>query len=188
MRLIVGSLEVIAGPMFCGKTEELIRRVRRAVISKKKVVVVKHFLDTRYKKRNIYSHSKQSLRSKVVKNAKEILKKVPAITQIVAIDEAMWFGVDLIPVVNKLINDGKRVIVTGLSTTFTAEPFEPIPSLMAVADKVDKLTAICSTCGREAIFHKKITVSKEDPYQIVAENVGETDKYEARCRICFTKP
>lgn len=188
MRQIVGSLEVIAGPMFCGKTEELIRRVRRAVIAKKKVVVIKHHLDIRYKKRNIYSHSKQSLRSKVVKNAKDILKKVPTITQIVAIDEAMWFGKDIIPIVNKFINEGKRVIVTGLSTTFTAEPFEPIPSLMAIADKVDKLTAICMICGRDAIFHKKITISKEDPYKIVAENVGETDKYEARCRVCFTKP
>lgn len=188
MKQSVGSLEVIAGPMFCGKTEELIRRVRRAVIAKKKVVVFKHHLDIRYKKRNVYSHSKQSLRSKVVKNAKEILKKVPAVTQIVAIDEAMWFGNDLIPVVNKLIGEGKRVIVTGLSTTFTAEPFEPIPSLMAIADRVDKLSAVCSVCGREAIFHKKITVSKEDPYKIVAENVGETDKYEARCRNCFSKP
>ena len=182
----MGTLEVIAGPMFCGKTEELIRRVRRAQIARKRVQVFKHFLDTRYKKRNLFSHSKQSLHAQVVKNAPEIIKKVNPNAEVVAIDESMWFGKNLIPVVNKLVSDGKRVIVTGLSTTFTAEPFEPIPSLMAVADRVDKLTSVCSRCGREAIFHKKIAAVKADPYKITAENVGEKDKYEARCRTCFS--
>lgn len=182
-----GSLEVIAGPMFCGKTEELIRRVRRAQIAQQNVVVIKHALDVRYKKRNVYSHSKQSLRSKVVKNAGDILKKVSKDTEIVAIDEAMWFGNDIIAVVNKLINSGKRVIVTGLATTFTAEPFEPIPSLMAIAERVDKLTSICTKCGNEAIFHKKVVNGSKNPYEITSENVGEVNKYEARCRNCFPK-
>ncbi len=183
----VGNLEVISGPMFCGKTEELIRRVRRAQIANLRVVVIKHALDIRYKKRNVYSHSKQTLRSKVVKNAKDILNKVDRTTQVVAIDEAMWFGKELIPIVNRLVYSGKRVIVTGLSTTFTAEPFEPIPSLMAVAERVDKLTSICTLCGNDAIFHKKITSEKVDPYQISSINVGKVDKYEARCRACFPK-
>lgn len=152
------------------------------------MVVVKHILDARYKKRNVYSHSKQSLRSKVVRNSGEVLQKIHPTTEIVAIDEAMWFGKDLIPVVNKLINLGKRVIVTGLSTTFTAEPFEPIPSLMAIADRVDKLTSICAKCGSEAIFHKKIIKGSKNPYEITSENVGEINKYEARCRNCFPKP
>lgn len=187
MKNSMGSLEVIAGPMFCGKTEELIRRVKRAMIAKKNVVVVKHVLDIRYKKRNVTSHSGHTLRSKVVKSARGIHKKVNSTTDVVAIDEAMWFGKALIPVVNDLLKQGKRVIVSGLAATFTAEPFEPIPSLMAIADRVDKLTAVCTVCGKEAIFHKKITTSKESPYKIVAANVGEKDKYEARCRTCFYK-
>lgn len=185
-KMKVGSLEVIAGPMFCGKTEELIRRVRRAVIAKKKVAVFKHTLDIRYRKRNVVSHSKISLRSTVVTHAKEILKKAKN-ADIVAVDEAMWFGRDLIPIVNQLIDQGKRVIVSGLSTTFDAQPFEPIPSLMAVADKVDKLTSVCNMCGKEAIFHKKIGAKKENPFEISAKHVGEKDTYEARCRTCFNK-
>lgn len=187
MKQLVGSLEVIAGPMFCGKTEELIRRVRRAKIAHIHVLVFKHYLDTRYQKRNVYSHSKQSLHSQVVTQAKEILHKVSPATQIVAIDEAMWFGKELVPVVNELVGLGKRVIVSGLSTTFDAKPFEPIPSLMAIADRVDKLTAICNRCGKEAIFHKKIGATAENPFEISAKHLGTTDRYEARCRSCFPK-
>lgn len=182
---MVGSLEVIAGPMFCGKTEELIRRVRRAIIGKKKVLVFKHKLDTRYMKRNVVSHNKISIHSLVVANAKEILKKTTKNTDVVAIDEAMWFGKALFPVVNKLIEEGKRVIVSGLSSTFNAEPFEPIPSLMAVADRVDKLTSICTVCGKDAIFHKKLDAKNVNAFEISAHHVGEKDKYEARCRNCF---
>lgn len=187
MRHAVGSLEVIAGPMFCGKTEELIRRVRRALISKRRVLVFKHKLDIRYMKRNVVSHNRISIHSMSVKNAREILRKTTPQTDIVAIDEAMWFGKELIPVVNHLVNEGKRVIVSGLSSTFNAEPFEPIPSLMAVADRVDKLTAICNLCGKEAIFHKKLGTEKENAFLILAKHVGEKDRYEARCRRCFPK-
>src|SRR3989344_220039 len=180
-----GFLEVICGPMFCGKTEELIRRVRRAIIAKKQVLVFKHQLDTRYVKRNLMSHSKISHRSKVVKSAKDILKKITPRTQVVAIDEAMLFGTELITVVEKLVNQGKRVIVSGLSSTFDAQPFEPIPSLLAVADRVDKLSAVCNNCGKEAIFHKKLTNNHIDALAITAKHVGEKDIYEARCRQCF---
>ncbi|MBI2112105.1 thymidine kinase [Candidatus Woesearchaeota archaeon] len=146
--------------MFSGKTEELIRRVRRAYYSKKSVIVFKHALDIRYKKSRVTSHNGISIRSKIVHGARDILKKVNARTQIVAIDEAMWFGTDLIEVVSKLVSDGKRVIVSGLSVTFTKEPFEPIPTLMALADKVDKFSALCTRCGNEAVFHKKYSPTR----------------------------
>lgn len=181
-----GSLEVIAGPMFCGKTEELIRRVRRASIARKRVQVFKHKLDTRYRKRNVVSHSKISIRSKIVSSSREILNKSQQ-AEVIAIDEAMWFGKELIPVVIKLVNAGKRVIVSGLALTFNREPFEPIPQLMALADKVDKLVSVCNICGNEAIFHKKLGADKEDAFKIVAKHVGEKDTYEARCRGCFNK-
>lgn len=184
MKTRVGSLEVIAGPMFSGKTEELIRRIRRAIIAKKKTVLFKHHLDVRYVKRNVYSHSKISQKSKAVKTAGELLKKAINF-EVVGIDETMWFDKNLISVVSKLVDQGKRVIVTGLALTYTREPFSPMPELMALADKVDKLTSVCNICGREAIFHKKIAGPEKNPFQIVAGNVGKTDVYEARCRRCF---
>jgi len=184
MKRKVGSLEVIAGPMFSGKTEELIKRIRRAIIGKQKTIVFKHKLDVRYLKRNVISHSKISHKSKAVTSVKDILKQAQNF-EVVGIDETMWFGKDLIEVVDKLVNQGKRLIVTGLALTFNREPFTPMPELMALADKVDKLTSVCVICGKEAIYHKKISGDTKNPFSITKKHVGEKDVYEARCRNCF---
>jgi thymidine kinase len=187
----IGYLEVIAGPMYSGKTEELIRQVKRATIGKKQIQVFKHQIDIRYgKAKKLYSHAGMEFKSETVKSALEILKLVKNKTEIVAIDEAQWFGNDLTEVVRKLLNRKIHVIVSGLALTFDRQPFVPIPELMAIADKVTKLSAICSICGSDAIFHKRIKNNDQvdsltpDPSLVhsLKDNV-----YEARCRNCFTK-
>ncbi len=184
-----GFLEVIAGPMYSGKTEELIRLVKRASIGKKKVQVYKHAIDTRYgKDKKVFSHAGVSFKSYLITEAGQILKKLHKNTQIVAIDEAQWFGVDLIPVVGELVNKGIYVIVSGLAMTYDRQPFAPMPTLMAIADKTTKLSAICSICGNDAVFHKRITNGKHiNPLEADPALVGRTDSYEARCRRCFEK-
>ena len=171
--------------MFCGKTEELIRRVRRATIARKKVMVFKHRLDKRYRSRNVASHNGLVFKAKAVSSAPEILKQVKPETEIVAIDEAQWFGETLIPVCQELLDKGKNVIVAGLATTYEGQPFEPIPHLMAIADQVTKLSAVCSACGKDAVFHIKKKEIDIDPLTITSKLVGEVDDYEARCRTCF---
>jgi thymidine kinase len=152
-----GYLEVIAGPMYCGKTEELIRQVKRASIGKKHVQVYKHAIDTRYgKDKKVFSHAGLSFKSYLITEASEILKKLNKNTEIVAIDEAQWFGQDLIPVISELVEKGIRVIVAGLAMTYDRQPFAPMPTLMALADKTTKLSAICTICGNDAVFHKRI--------------------------------
>jgi len=184
-----GYLEVIAGPMYCGKTEELIRQVKRATIGKKKVVVCKHAIDTRYgKDHNVHSHSGISFQSIIITHPKEILKHIRKTTDMIAIDEAQWLGKDLIGVVQKLLSLKKHVIVAGLAMTFDRQPFAPIPTLMAMADKVTKLSAICSMCGNDAVFHKRIINGK--PPDALSTNpsfVAGLEAYEARCRNCYSK-
>lgn len=184
----VGRLEVICGPMFCGKTEELIRRVRRAKIAKKRVQIFNHSLDTRYGENAVASHNGMVLEATPVGNALEILKKLSPKTSIVAIDESQWFGPQLVDVAQKMVKGGKVVIIAGLATTYEGQPFEPMPSLMAMADQVDKLTAICTRCGKEAIFHKKVKGRKEkDPLKPHKSLVVPANEYEARCRGCFSR-
>ncbi|MFZ5845677.1 MAG: thymidine kinase [Patescibacteria group bacterium] len=185
----MGYLEVIAGPMFCGKTEELIRQVKRAAIGKKKVQVFKHAIDTRYgNDKKLHSHAGISFASDLVVSAAEILQKLEPKTEIVAIDEAQWFGDELVGVVNKLLEKGKRVLVAGLSMTFDRQPFAPLPSLMAMADRVTKLSAICVVCGEEAVYHKRVTKGKTvNPHLADPSLVGKIEAYQARCRRCFNK-
>lgn len=185
----VGHLEVIAGPMFSGKTEELIRLIKRAVIGKKEVQIFKHGLDNRYgKDEKIYTHDGISFNAEIVSKASDIFERLKDSTEIVAIDESQWFGNDLIPVVEKLLDLGKKVIISGLALTFDRQPFEPIPALMAMADKVVKLSAICSICGEEAVFHKRLANNKNfDAKVIDPKFVGKSDIYQARCRRCFNK-
>lgn len=185
----IGYLEVIAGPMFSGKTEELIRRVKRAAIGKKRVQVFKHAIDTRYgKDRKVFSHNGLSFESHVVSKPSEIIKLLDKKAEIVAIDEAQWFGDQLVGTVKLLLNKNKKVIVSGLALTFEGEPFRPMPTLMAMADSVTKLSAICSICGEEAVFHKRITRGKTvDPVKADPKLVGRLESYQARCRRCFTK-
>jgi thymidine kinase len=184
-----GYLEVIAGPMYCGKTEELIRQVKRATIGKKHVIVFKHAIDTRYgKDHKVHSHSGVSFHSVIITHPKEILKHIRSSTDMIAIDEAQWLGDDLIDVVQKLLSLKKHVIVAGLAMTFDRQPFAPIPTLMAVADKVTKLSAVCSVCGNEAVFHKRIVKGKSS--NALSTNpsfVAGLEAYEARCRNCFSK-
>lgn len=171
--------------MFAGKTEELLRRVRRAVIGGRRVQVFTHALDTRPGSGVVASHAGREHPSREVGSAAEILGLVLEETDIVAIDEAHFFGPELVPVVEGLARRGLVVIAAGLDVTFAGRPFEPLPSLMAVAERVEKLTAICSVCGEEAVFHQRTEAVSGDPTDLVAEHVGGSEKYEARCRMHF---
>jgi len=174
-----GWIEVIAGCMFSGKTEELIRRLRRAMIARQKVIVFKPKIDNRYSEREIISHSEQSLPSEVVEDASEILELAKN-AQVVGIDEAQFFKMNIIDVVNKLANEGKRVIVAGLDQDYRGQPFEPMPQLLAIAEYITKTHAICVVCGNPATRTQRKTLSKD---RVV---VGASDIYEARCRKCHT--
>lgn len=184
-----GYLEVIAGPMFCGKTEELIRQVRRAAIARKHIQVFKHVIDKRYGNgKKVYSHEGRSYRSLVISSPQQILTKLNPKTEIVAIDEAQWFGQELVPVIEKLLAKKKKVIVAGLALTYDREPFAPMPTLMTMADKVTKLSAICAICGDDAVYHKRITRAKNiDPHEPDPSFVGKLDTYQPRCRKCYPK-
>ncbi len=184
-REAVGRIEVVAGPMFAGKTEELLRRVRRAVIGGRSVRVFTHALDTRQDAGVVASHAGHELPSREVDTAAEIADLVPPGTDLVAIDEAHFFGPELVPVVEDLARGGSVVLVAGLDVTFSGEPFEPLPALMALAERVDKLTAICAVCGEEAVFHRRIAPGTAGATDLVAEHVGGSEKYEGRCRRHF---
>ncbi len=177
-----GRIEVICGPMFAGKTEELLRRVRRAVIAGRRVTVVGHALDTRRGADRLASHVGVEHPSITASTVEELLAAVPDDVEIVAIDEAQFFGPELVDAASELAGRGLVVIVAGLDVTFDGRPFEPLPSLMALAERVDKLTAICVVCGEDAVFHVRVTQGTAASDVVAAEHVGGTDKYEARCR------
>ena len=176
-----GWIEVITGCMFSGKTEELIRRLRRAQIAKQAVVIFKPRIDTRYSANHIVSHNEQLLPSKVVDNPKEILA-LGKDAQVVGIDEAQFFSPDLIDVCEKLASMGKRVLVAGLDQDYRGKPFEPMPHLLSVAEYITKTLAICMICGNPADRTQRITNENE----LVV--VGAQNHYEARCRKCFIPP
>ena len=176
-----GWIEVITGCMFSGKTEELIRRLRRAQIAKQSVVIFKPRINTRYSANHIVSHNEQLLPSMVIDNPKEILTAGKG-AQVVGIDEAQFFSPDLIDVCERLASMGKRVIVAGLDQDFRGKPFEPIPHLLAVAEYITKTLAICMICGNPADRTQRITSENE---RVV---VGAQNHYEARCRKCFIPP
>jgi len=176
-----GWIEVICGSMFSGKTEELIRRLRRAQIARQKVAIFKPRIDRRYGSDHIVSHNLQRIPSQEVSNSREILKKAED-ADAVGIDEAQFFGPDLIAVCQELADRGKRVIVAGLDQDYTGKPFEPMPQLLAVAEYITKTLAICVVCGNPANRTQRKVASTE---RIV---VGAADLYEARCRHCFEPP
>ncbi len=176
-----GWIEVIAGCMFSGKTEELIRRLRRAKIAKQKVMIFKPKIDVRYSSNDIVSHSEQSLPSVLVENANEILELSKS-AHVVGIDEAQFFSAELVDVCNQLANDGKRVIVAGLDQDYRGVPFEPMPQILAIAEYITKTLAICVVCGNPADKTQRKIVSKERVL------VGAADSYEARCRKCHYIP
>jgi thymidine kinase len=175
----IGWIEVICGPMFSGKSEELIRRLRRAMIARKRVQVFKPILDDRYSHNEIVSHGAQRMKSEVVGTPAEILAKLDWRTQVVGIDEANFLGAELVEVANQLADSGKQVIVGGLDTDYLGRPFAPIPDLLALAESITKTLAICMRCGNPAKHTQRLVESSD---LIV---VGAAGMYEARCRRCF---
>jgi len=179
-----GRVELICGSMFSGKTEELIRRLRRAVIAKQKVQVFKPLIDTRYHEGRVTSHNGLDFVAKPIGTANDILEDLAPDTTVVAIDEVQFFEPEIIEVCDKLAEQGKRVICAGLDTDFRGEPFGPIPDLMARAELVDKLHAICVVCGEEASRTQRLIdgrpAREDDPVVLV----GAAEVYEARCRQC----
>ena len=174
-----GWIEVIAGSMFSGKSEELIRRLRRARIARLRVQVFKPRIDTRYSHDHIVSHSEMRHESGVVSSAAEILAEVRPETEVVGIDEGQFFDAELVAVANQLARRGVRVIVAGLDQDYTGKPFGPMPELLAVAEYITKTHAICVRCGQPANYSQRIVPVEG---QVV---VGASDAYEARCRRCF---
>jgi len=176
-----GWIEVICGSMFSGKTEELIRRLRRAQIANQKVTIIKPKIDSRYSDEHIVSHNKQRIRSVSVQTASEIIA-LARDCQVLGIDEAQFLDNDLVAVCKQLAAAGKRVIVAGLDKDYRGAPFEPIPNLLAEAEYITKTLAICIKCGNPANYTQRITASQE---RVV---LGATEVYEARCRACFEPP
>ncbi|MCX6018000.1 MAG: thymidine kinase [Chloroflexi bacterium] len=177
-----GSVEVICGCMFSGKSEELIRRLRRAVIAKQKVQVFKPAIDDRYSIDQVRSHSGSGFDATPVSSSAELLRCVEEGTTVVGIDEAQFFDNNLPHVVDKLASEGKRVICAGLDLDFRGEPFGPMPTLLAIAEHVDKLTAICMVSGEPATRTQRIIDGRPASYHDPIILVGATESYEARSR------
>jgi thymidine kinase len=177
-----GSVEVITGSMFCGKTDELIRRLRRATIARQKVQVFKPAIDFRYAERKVTSHAGSDFEAIPIEQASEILTELDHEATVVAIDEAQFFDNTLIDIVQQLADQGIRVIVAWLDTDFRGEPFGPMPVLMAKAEHVDKLQAICMVCGEPASRTQRIINGKPARYDEPVVIIGAAEMYEARCR------
>ncbi len=175
----MGWIEVICGPMFSGKSEELIRRLRRAEIARQRVQIFKPTIDNRYSETEIVSHSDLRIKSEAVASAREIVERVGPRTEVVGMDEANFLGPELPEVASRLADLGKRVIIAGLDTDYLGRPFEPVPSLLAMAEEITKTLAICVRCGNPAKFTQRLIDSND---LIV---VGAADSYESRCRRCF---
>src|SRR5947199_7673572 len=179
MRGNLGWIEVICGPMFSGKSEELIRRLRRTEIARQRVQIFKPQIDQRYATDQIVSHNDARIRSECVSSAAEVQAKVDLRTEVIGIDEAQFLGAGMVDLVVRLAVMGKRIIIAGLDTDYLGRPFHPMPELLAVADEIQKTLAICMQCGNPA---------KHTPRLIASEDlivVGAAGMYEARCRRCF---
>jgi thymidine kinase len=174
-----GWIEVVVGPMYSGKTEELIRRLRRAQIARQKVQVFKPQFDSRYSNDHVVSHSALRIASKTVASARALLDAVAPDTEVVGIDEGQFFDLELPLICNTLADDGKRVIVAGLDQDYLGKPFEPMPQLLAIAEYITKTLAICMVCGAPANHTQRLIASSERVL------VGAQGAYEARCRHCF---
>jgi thymidine kinase len=174
-----GWIEVIVGSMFSGKSEELIRRLRRAQIARQKVQIFKPALDKRYAEDAIVSHSEMRISSRAVVNSRALLDLVEDDTEVVGIDEGQFFDLELPTVVDELANRGKRVIVAGLDQDYLGKPFEPMPQLLAIAEYITKTLAICMVCGNPANHTQRLVPSGDRVL------LGAQGTYEARCRVCF---
>ena len=174
-----GWIEVIVGSMFSGKSEELIRRLRRAQIARQRVQIFKPIVDSRYAEDAIVSHSEMRIGSRQVSSSRRLLEEVASETEVVGIDEGQFFDLELPQICNSLADHGKRVIVAGLDQDYLGKPFEPMPQLLAIAEYITKTLAICMVCGNPA-NHTQRLVASEDRVL-----VGASGMYEARCRVCF---
>src|ERR1700751_1275529 len=175
----IGWIEVICGPMFSGKSEELIRRLRRAMIARKRVEGFKPTIDNRYSNDEIVSHGDLRMKSEVVSDAQEITRRIDWRSEVVGIDEANFMGPQLVDVAQRLADSGKQVVIAGLDTDYMGRPFPPIPDLLALSESITKTLAICVRCGNRAKHTRRLRGSDD---LIV---VGASDMYEARCRRCF---
>jgi thymidine kinase len=174
-----GWIEVIVGSMFSGKSEELIRRLRRAQIARQKVQIFKPAIDSRYADDHIVSHSEMRMASAVVTSSRRLLEQVDADTEVVGIDEGQFFDLELPTICNTLADHGKRVIVAGLDQDYLGKPFEPMPQLLAIAEYITKTLAICMVCGNPANHTQRLVASADRVL------LGASGMYEARCRACF---
>lgn len=184
-----GWIEVVAGVMFSGKTEELLRRIRRATIARKRVQVFKSRLDDRYAGLwAVSSHDQRTQEAVPVDSSAQIMSRLDPTAQVIAIDEAQFLDAGIVHVVTALADRGRRVICAGTDTDFRGEPFGAMPQLMAVAEIVDKLHAICVMCGNPASRNQRLIDGKPAPYESPTIMVGAADSYEARCRACHVVP
>lgn len=184
-----GRIEVIAGVMFSGKSEELIRRVRRAVIARKRVQVFKSHLDSRYAGiHSISTHDGLTVEAQPIDSAAEIMRLIRPDTEVAAVDEVQFLDEGIIAVSTELANRGVRVILAGTDADFRGEPFGALPQLMAVAELVDKLHAICVVCGEDACRNQRLIDGKPAIYESPTIMLGGSETYEARCRSCHEVP
>ena len=180
-----GWIECICGSMFSGKSEELLRRIKRGVIAKQKVLLFKPSIDNRYDENRVSTHNGNSYDSISIEKSSDILNFVKDTNyDIIGIDEIQFFDNDIVKIINKLADDGIRVIVAGLDMDFKAEPFHPMPEIMAISEMVTKLHAVCNKCGKEASRSQRLINAKPAKYDDPIVVIGASESYEARCRHC----
>ena len=179
----IGKIEVITGCMFSGKSEELIRRLKRARIAKLQVQVFKPSIDTRFSNIEVVSHTGEKIQAEAVSSSIEILSKLSSTINVVGIDEAQFYDVEIIKVAREISRKGIRVILAGLDMDFRGEPFGPMGNLMAIADEVTKLHAICMVCGEEATMTQRLIDGKPAKYTDPVVLIGASERYEARCKL-----
>lgn len=180
-----GWIECICGSMFSGKSEELLRRIKRGVIAKQKVLLFKPSIDNRYDENRVSTHNGNSYDSISIEKSSDILNFVKDTKyDIIGIDEIQFFDNDIVKIINKLADDGIRVIVAGLDMDFKAEPFHPMPEIMAISEMITKLHAVCNKCGKEASRSQRLINGKPAKYDDPVVVIGASESYEARCRHC----
>ncbi len=179
-----GWLEVVCGPMFSGKSEELIRRLRRAEIAGQRTIIVKPLIDDRYDVTHVVSHSGAKLRAVTAESSADVLRLALGY-QAVGLDEVQFFDEDIVEAIELVVRRGTRVVAAGLAQDFRGEPFGPMPTLLCVAEFVDKLQAVCHRCGGPATLTQRLVHGEPAPFDGATIQVGELDSYEARCRTCY---
>ncbi len=183
-----GWIEVVVGPMYSGKSEELIRRIRRAKIARQKVQVFKPEIDIRYSKDDVVSHCGEKEEAIPINSSNDIMRLLEDDTDVVAVDEVQFLDEGIVEVLNKIADNNKRVICAGLDMDFRGEPFGCVPKLMAIAEFVDKIQAICMVCGNPATRTQRLIDGKPVNYSDKIVLIGATESYEARCRKCHDVP